>query len=131
MGINHRGGRDQERGLDTSGVKLFHRFDARENEKHEHDALGDGEGRLGPFRRERVQGGHFHEGLRYQDEDIEVKGDHGSDDIDPARRSGETIGVARDDRGRQDDQRKAADDEGRSDPVEGAVASSVASTSPV
>ena len=62
------------------------------DKEHEHDSLRDGEGRFGAVGN--MQSRDLQERLDHEHEDIEVERYDGTNDVDPARGSGQVAGIA-------------------------------------
>jgi len=74
-------------------VEPTHGENTRHHEDGQHNQLGDGEGRFALRRRLGRQSRNVFQGLRDQDEDIEVKSDHRGHYINPAPCAGEMSDV--------------------------------------
>src|SRR5262245_8332212 len=75
--------------------------DSQQDGNDEDDQLGEFESCLGLSWRSGMQCRHFFKQLHDQDEEIEIEGYHGADDVDPAPRLGESSRIPGEDRYRQ------------------------------
>jgi hypothetical protein len=90
-------------------MKPPRRDDPQGDEGRQHHDLAHQERRLGPSRRECVQGRKFLERLRYRDEYIQVKCGDRAADVDPTPGSSEPKSIERSDGQRQQDERDHSD----------------------
>ena len=95
------------------GMEPDRGYDCEQYGNQEDDELREFERRLGLRRGQRMQRRNFFKRLHHQHEQIEVKTNHGADDVDPAPRPCEMLCVTRENRKCEERQRYDAETDGR------------------
>src|ERR1700730_16262628 len=93
------------------GVELLCGCGDEDGDQDQQEGLCDLEGRFGAGGGEGVEGGDVLEGLRDEDEDVEVEGDHGGDGVGAAPSCSEVEEVEGDEGDREHDHGEDAEDD--------------------